>query len=78
MDASNPTIEIENSKTTEDDPRSLLASLSWSQIAARARIEADGMATEEEVHELASDPIRWRNVLIDMIEEVEDQIQSIR
>lgn len=78
MDAPNPTIEIEDSKTTEVDPRSLLASLSWKQIAARARVEADGVATDEELNELSSDPIRWRNVLIDMIEEIEDRIQSIR
>ena len=30
------------------------------------------------VAELESDPIRWRNVLTDMIEDAEDTLQSIR
>tara|TARA_Y100001970_G_scaffold294161_1_gene447723 strand:+ start:562 stop:3966 length:3405 start_codon:yes stop_codon:yes gene_type:complete len=78
VDAINPTIELKNSNLDEGQTPSLLASLSWSQIAALARIEADGLADQKELEQLASDPIRWRNVITDMIEDLEDRMQSIR
>ena len=57
---------------------SLLASLSWDEIQQRARLEADGAASASIIAQLESDPVRWRNVLTDMIEEAEDTLQSVR
>ena len=52
--------------------------MSWEQIEQRARLEADGAASTTMIAELESDPVRWRNVLTDMIEDAEDTLQSIR
>ena len=52
--------------------------MSWEQIEERARLEADGEAPAAMIAELESDPVRWRNVLTDMIEDAEDTLQSIR
>ena len=78
MDARNPTIQLERSNTDVAQRQSLLATLSWSQIAKLVRTEADGLADPNELEQLASDPIRWRNVLTDMIEDLEDRMHSIR
>ena len=78
MDARNPTIQLERSNADAAQRQSLLATLSWSQIAKLVRTEADGLADPNELEQLASDPIRWRNVLTDMIEDLEDRMHSIR
>ena len=52
--------------------------MSWEQIEERARLAADGEAPAAMIAELESDPVRWRNVLTDMIEDAEDTLQSIR
>ena len=78
MDARNPTLQLERSNTDAAQRQSLLATLSWSQIAKLVRTEADGLADPNELEQLASDPIRWRNVLTDMIEDLEDRMHSIR
>ncbi|MFL2986653.1 MAG: DEAD/DEAH box helicase [Candidatus Poriferisodalaceae bacterium] len=78
VDAANSTIESENSAPDNGSSVSLLATMSWDQIEERARLEADGVAPAAMVAELQSDPIRWRNVLTDMIEDAEDTLQSIR
>ena len=41
-------------------------------------MEADGVADQSELDQLSSDPIRWRNVLTDLIEDLEDRMQSVR
>ena len=64
--------------STSQGNASLLAALSWAEIHERARLEADGAASAAIIAELESDPVRWRNVLSDMIEDAEDTLQSIR
>ncbi len=78
MDATNSTIESQESAPRNGSLTSLLATLSWGEIEERARLEADGTAAPAILAELKSDPIRWRNVLTDMIENAEDTLQSIR
>ena len=50
--------------------------MSWEQIEERARLEADGEAPAAMIAELESDPVRWRNVLTDMIEDAEDTLNQ--
>jgi len=71
-------METNKSDSTSHGTASLLAPLSWAEIHERARLEADGAASAAIIAELESDPVRWRNVLSDMIEDAEDTLQSIR
>ena len=78
MQSPSPTTEAEVELGTDAQSPSLLADLSWQEIASRARLEADGVADQHVVTALSTDPLRWRNVLIDMIESAEDRLQSVR
>ena len=78
VDATNPTRQLEKTDVAAAHRASLLATLSWGQIAALVRMEADGVADQSELDQLSSDPIRWRNVLTDLIEDLEDRMQSVR
>ena len=78
MTATDSTLDTTKPGLTNQKGPSLLASLSWVEIQKRARLEADGAASAAIVAELESDPVRWRNVLTDMIEEAEDTLQSVR
>ena len=71
-------METNKLDSTSQRNASLLAPLSWAEIHERARLEADGAASAAIIAELESDPVRWRNVLSDMIEDAEDTLQSIR
>ena len=76
--ATDSTMETNNPGKAKQARVSLLASLSWDEIQQRARLEADGAASASVIAQLESDPVRWRNVLTDMIEEAEDTLQSVR
>jgi len=76
--ATDSTMETNKLDSTSQRNASLLAPLSWAEIHERARLEADGAASAAIIAELESDPVRWRNVLSDMIEDAEDTLQSIR
>ena len=78
MTATDSTMETNKLDSTSQRNASLLAPLSWAEIHERARLEADGAASAAIIAELESDPVRWRNVLSDMIEDAEDTLQSIR
>ncbi|HAF68400.1 MAG TPA: hypothetical protein DCL16_04680, partial [Acidimicrobiaceae bacterium] len=78
MAVTNSTTKSENDTSVVQRDASLLASLTWDEIRERARLEADGTAPATVIAELESDPVRWRNVLTDMIEDAEDVLQSIR
>ncbi len=78
MQSSSPTTEAEVSTNADARLQSCLADRSWQEIAALARLEADGDADEQITTELSTDRLRWRNVLIDMIETAEDRLHSVR
>ena len=78
MHSLSPTTETQLSQNTGARLPSRLVDLSWQDIAALARIEADGEANEQVVSELSTDRLRWRNVLVDMIEASEDRLHSVR
>ena len=46
------------------------------EVAAWAA--ADGSATPEQLHLLEADPVRWRDVVEDLLEDVEDRLDSVR
>ena len=77
VDESNPTRQLEKTDVGCTAGVALMT-LSWGQIAALVRLEADGVADQSELDQLSSDPIRWRNVLTDLIEDLEDRMQSVR
>ena len=78
MQSLSPTTKTEPRKVTNTRASSRLVDLSWQEIAALARLEADGEADEQIAAELSTDRLRWRNVLIDMIEASEDRLHSVR
>ena len=78
MQSLSPTTEDEVSTEVGERSSSRLATLSWQEIADLARLEADGDVAQQALPELSTDPLRWRNVLIDMIEDAEDRLQSVR
>ncbi len=78
MTATDSTMETTKLDSASQQNASLLAPLSWAEIHERARLEADGAASAAIIAELESDPVRWRNVLSDMIEDAEDTLQAIR
>ena len=78
MQSLSPTTEDEVSTEVGERSSSRLATLSWQEIADLARLEADGDVAQQALPELSTDPLRWRNVLIDMIEDAEDRRQSVR
>ena len=75
MQSLSPTTEDEVSTEVDEHSSSRLATLSWQEIADLARLEADGDVAQQALTELSTDPLRWRNVLIDMIEDAEDRLQ---
>lgn len=78
MQSLSPTTETELPTVTNARLPSRLVDRSWQEIAVLARLEADGEADEHTTTELATDRLRWRNVLIDMIEASEDRLHSVR
>ncbi len=59
-----------------DEP-SALSALRWSDIATLARAEAEGSADEVQLAALRSDPLRWRNVLLDLLDEAEAHLGRV-
>lgn len=57
---------------------SALATLSWDEVALLVRAEAEGRAQPDQVERLESDPARWRMVLMDLLDETEDHLESVR
>ncbi len=58
--------------------KSQLVHLRWQQIADLAWGEVHGTASEDTLAALASDPIRWEGVLLDLLEQIDDSLQTIR
>ena len=47
-------------------------------LEAAAWAAADGSATPEQLAHLESDPVRWRHTVEDLLEDVEDRLESVR
>ena len=59
MQSPSPTTEAEVSTNADARLQSCLADRSWQEIAALARLEADGDADEQTTTELSTDRLRW-------------------
>jgi len=55
-----------------------LSTLRWEQVAPLVRTEAEGRATPTDLATLEADRPRWRAVLMDLLDEAEDHLESVR
>ena len=68
----------ERSSLGNGETASALAAKSWNEIARLVWAEALGSAGSVDIEKLRTDPQRWERVLLDLLEETETSLSSVR
>ncbi len=69
---------VERSSSGNGETASALAAKSWNEIARLVWAEALGSAGSVDIETLRTDPQRWERVLLDLLEETEASLSSVR
>ncbi len=64
--------------STDGAAPSALAMMSWSEIARLVWAEANGTAARADVAALNTDPLRWERVLLDLLDQTEASLSTVR